>query len=82
LSYTIRSRQGSRDILKNIEGKLCSGRLNVLMGASGAGKTSLLNILSMRIQNDGRKHLIEGNIYSNGTNYNAETFNNYSAYVI
>ncbi|XP_046913707.2 uncharacterized protein LOC124494563 [Dermatophagoides farinae] len=47
--YEIRTvqneRKDSKQILKNLNGQFRFGTLNALMGPSGAGKTSLLNIL-------------------------------------
>jgi ABC-type multidrug transport system ATPase subunit len=38
-------------VLKKLNGICKSGELCAIMGASGAGKTSLLNILACRITN-------------------------------
>lgn len=38
----------TRHILKGINGRIYPGELTAIMGSSGAGKTSLLNILSAR----------------------------------
>jgi ABC-type multidrug transport system ATPase subunit len=35
-----------KEILKNVSGTFKNGRLTAILGPSGAGKTSLLNILS------------------------------------
>jgi len=51
------------------------------MGASGAGKTSLLNILALRIKNQ-KNVTIDGIQQVNGQPYNQNEFNNYSAYVM
>lgn len=48
-------------ILKNISGIFEKGKLNVIMGASGSGKTSLLNILGMRVDKKNVKGIIEMN---------------------
>jgi len=61
LSYSVRVKNKNssgpkyiqREILKNISGICRPGELTAIMGASGAGKTSLLNILSCRITSKG-----------------------------
>lgn len=50
-------------ILKDVSGIAEPGRLVAIMGPSGAGKTSLLNALSKRIEN---KKALEGHITING----------------
>ena len=40
-----------QEIIKNVSGYAMPGQTLYIMGASGAGKTSLLNILSDRISN-------------------------------
>jgi len=44
-------------IIKNVSGFALPGQTLFIMGASGAGKTSLLNILSDRISLDGGAEL-------------------------
>ncbi|KAI6090969.1 P-loop containing nucleoside triphosphate hydrolase protein [Hypoxylon rubiginosum] len=49
VNYEINSRQGTRKILKNIDGWLKPGTLTALMGVTGAGKTTLLDVLADRV---------------------------------
>jgi ABC-type multidrug transport system ATPase subunit len=51
------------------------------MGASGAGKTSLLNILACRIENE-KNISISGQLLANGNKYDQSNFNDFSAYVM
>lgn len=51
------------------------------MGASGAGKTSLLNILSCRIDN-GNNIKLGGGVFVNGTPYNFNNFGDFANYVM
>ena len=51
------------------------------MGASGAGKTSLLNLLSCRIQNGGNTK-IEGKYMVNQKSYTSGEFSKFAAYVM
>lgn len=44
--FTIQYLAGTKTIIQGVSGKLHSGELTAIMGPSGAGKTSLLNILT------------------------------------
>jgi len=46
-----------REILKNINGFCPGGEVTAIMGSSGAGKTSLLNILAARVRSGGNVEL-------------------------
>jgi ABC-type multidrug transport system ATPase subunit len=63
LSYTVKTHEGERLLLDNVQGWVKPGMLGALMGSSGAGKTTLLDVLAQRktegtirgsIQVDGR----------------------------
>ncbi|EAQ91755.1 hypothetical protein CHGG_03690 [Chaetomium globosum CBS 148.51] len=63
LSYTVKTHEGDRLLLDNVQGWVKPGMLGALMGSSGAGKTTLLDVLAQRktegtirgsIQVDGR----------------------------
>jgi len=51
LKYSVKKKDGSGmfDIVKGVSGYAMPGQTLYIMGASGAGKTSLLNIISKRI---------------------------------
>ena len=94
LSYTVTirsSREQIREgeprtkklqILKNVTGYCLPGQSTFIMGASGAGKTSLLNLLSDRVSvNKGDS--IEGQITFNDKHaLNEDLFGNYASYVM
>ncbi|VEN42430.1 unnamed protein product [Callosobruchus maculatus] len=46
VTFQTRGKKGVKQIIKGVSGKFVSGELTVIMGPSGAGKTSLLNILT------------------------------------
>ena len=66
-----------RDILRGVSGAVHSGQMTMLMGASGAGKTTLFDILAARA------HSIEssGRILLNGEAFGLEEFHEHAAYV-
>ncbi|KAL9044464.1 MAG: hypothetical protein Q9214_002399 [Letrouitia sp. 1 TL-2023] len=48
LTYTVKTPQGDRVLLDNVQGWVKPGMLGALMGSSGAGKTTLLDVLAQR----------------------------------
>lgn len=64
-----------RTILNNVSGIFKAGQLTAIMGSSGSGKTSLLNIIAKRIQ------ITNENILANSVFYNAEEFGIIGNYV-
>lgn len=48
LTYTVRTPDGDRVLLDNVQGYVKPGMLGALMGSSGAGKTTLLDVLAQR----------------------------------
>ncbi|KAH8203314.1 hypothetical protein TruAng_002510 [Truncatella angustata] len=62
LTYTVKTPQGDRVLLDNVQGWVKPGMLGALMGSSGAGKTTLLDVLAQR-KTDGT---IKGSIMVDG----------------
>lgn len=48
LSYTVKTPSGDRLLLDNVQGWIKPGKLGALMGSSGAGKTTLMDVLAQR----------------------------------
>ncbi|KAL1843554.1 hypothetical protein VTJ49DRAFT_1147 [Mycothermus thermophilus] len=48
LSYSVKTPEGERLLLDNVQGWVKPGMLGALMGSSGAGKTTLLDVLAQR----------------------------------
>lgn len=70
-----------RTILSYINGHVMSGQMLAVMGSSGAGKTSLLNLLAGRITtNKGAK--ASGSVYANDEPRDYNKFRQVSAYVL
>ena len=58
--FLLQNRAGhkpERTLLSNVWGEVPKTQTTAIMGASGAGKTSLLNILSGRVRNSGRVNI-------------------------
>ena len=71
-----------REILKGITGIAKPGEICAIMGQSGAGKTSLLNILSCQIKGASATVKISGDICANGKVFNMSQFNKFAGYVM
>lgn len=70
-----------KKILNNVSGCIQSGNINAILGASGSGKSSLLNVLSGRIgYNNNIK--ITGDILVNGVKINPLKYRKNIAYVM
>lgn len=62
LTYTVKTADGPRKLLDDVQGWVKPGTLGALMGSSGAGKTTLLDVLAQR-KTDGT---IQGSIMVDG----------------
>lgn len=81
MEYTITTQKGEEvKILNGVSGFANSGQLVALMGSSGAGKTSLLNILSNRLSTTTNAK-IDGIVTANGIEINKLNFSSFSGYV-
>ena len=69
-----------RIILDDVYGCAHSGEIMAIMGASGSGKTSLLNVLAGRVPTGGK--LEKCALYIDGKPRKHETFSRISAYVM
>ncbi|KAI9554261.1 ABC protein [Daphnia sinensis] len=76
LSYTVGKKNNVKRILQQMSGTFKSGQLTAILGPSGAGKTSLMNILAGL-----RATGVEGRIEVNGIERNFKTFRKQSAYI-
>lgn len=83
------SKKGSKTGLKNnrilrdVNGRAESGQLLAIMGPTGSGKTSMLNVLAARVGSGGSSATkLTGNILVNGTPRKDEDFRRISAYVL
>ncbi|RKF54149.1 ABC transporter G family member [Golovinomyces cichoracearum] len=73
VSYNLNGKQ----ILTEIKGIAHAGQVLAIMGASGAGKTTFLDILARR----NKKGIIEGNFYVNGEKVHASEYRNVIGFV-
>jgi ABC-type Fe3+/spermidine/putrescine transport system ATPase subunit len=73
----------TKKILRGLSGSATSGQLIAILGPTGCGKTSLMNVLAGRVPSGGQKyHTLTGNIYMNGKKRDEEKFRKISAYVM
>ncbi len=82
-SSFLQAAYAKNQILKNVSGNAVSGELLAIMGPTGCGKTSLMNILAARVA--GLKMAdteLTGSIYINGHLRDDSTFRKLSAYVL
>ncbi|KAF7379979.1 hypothetical protein HZH68_016927 [Vespula germanica] len=80
ISYSRRESVLARErktILRNVSGDFRPGELTAIMGASGAGKTTLMDILAGFITSS-----FEGNVIVNDTERNLVKFRRSSAYIM
>ncbi len=71
-----------RKILNKCSGKTESGRMLAIMGPTGCGKTSLMNVLAARVAGKGSEALsLQGSITVNGEKRDDDTFRKLSSYV-
>ena len=73
ISYTL----GTRTILSGITGCVKPGQVLAIMGASGAGKTTFLDILARR----SKKGVVDGSIRVNGREVNDGEFKRFAGFV-
>jgi len=79
ICYEVKSSQGNHKLklLEDVNGMFLSGRMCAIIGSSGAGKTTLMDVIAMR------KHsgTITGEICLNGFPQERKTFRRCSGYV-
>lgn len=68
-------------IVKNVSGFAPPGQATFIMGSSGAGKTSLLNILADRVTSATQTNLSGNILFNDEIPVNKETFQKYCGYV-
>lgn len=66
-----------KKILKGVSGEFLPGRLTAVMGASGAGKTSMLQVLAA----EGHNGTVGGHVYVNGEAIYGKQMKNISGFV-
>ena len=83
ICFSVKDAKGEKkEILQNLSGKAAPGSLTAIMGASGAGKTSLLNVLASRIS-DGRANCsVSGSTKLNGAEVKPVDYAKRVAYVM
>lgn len=82
VSYGVGSGKREKQILSDITGSLSSGEVCALIGPSGAGKTSLLNILAGRIRAKGASQRVAGSMLLDGQAISGSSLRKRIAYVM
>ena len=79
IRYTVKASTSDEDIelLKGVDGVIESGKMTALMGSSGAGKTTLMDVLALR-KSSGK---IEGEVRLNGHLQEEKSFRRCTGYV-
>ncbi|XP_065340095.1 ATP-binding cassette sub-family G member 1 [Cloeon dipterum] len=77
ITYTVPAGIETKPVLKGVSGTFKAGELTAIMGPSGAGKTSLLNVLTGFLS-EGMK----GSVRVNGVERNLSTFRKSSCYIL
>lgn len=73
--------KGSKAVLDKVSGEVKSGTLTAIMGPSGSGKSSLLNVLAGRVLQV-KGGTLRGTLLTNGHPRDAAAFKKISAFVI
>ena len=71
----------SRTILNNISGYARTGECLAIMGSSGSGKTSLLNLISGKVKAGGNRK-VDGSILINGKSLSTDELNDCIGFVM
>ncbi|KAB7501617.1 ABC transporter G family member 22 [Armadillidium nasatum] len=77
LTYDVPKDKESKRILKGVSGRFLSGQISAILGPSGAGKTTLMNILAGH-----KKMKISGEILVNGKPRCLKSFQKQSCYIM
>ena len=80
INFSIKENKKEKDILTNISGHVKSNNLLGILGSSGSGKTSLINILANKVKKD-KKNKLTGSVKLNNKCRNQLNFKKISAYI-
>ena len=81
LTYTVKLKGKSREVLKSVTGYANPGEILTIMGSSGAGKTSFLSLISNQFVPSNNVQ-VSGNVKFNGEDIKGYDFTSYVRYVM
>eukprot|EP01083_Nonionella_stella_P091109 254628_1 len=81
IEFSVTTKKDETEIIKNVSGCAKPGEFLAILGASGAGKTSLLNVLASRIPPKPDQHL-SGRVLINARSCEASVVQDVTAYVM
>lgn len=81
ITYTMEENGARKDILRGMAGSARRGEMLAILGPTGSGKTSLLNVLAARVPYN-KKGELSGTITINGQIRDEHAFRRISAYVL
>ncbi|MES1920877.1 hypothetical protein MHBO_002495 [Bonamia ostreae] len=79
LKYSVKVKKSNKIILDDINGEVCSGEVLAILGASGAGKSSFVNMLTGRVPSNVSA---EGEILLNGEKVSFSNLKDITGYVL
>lgn len=68
----------SKTILDDVSTIFRPGKLNVIMGSTGAGKTTYLNVIAKRVVN----RYVKGDVCINGKHYTLNQYSQIGSYIM
>jgi len=80
VTLTVKTKEGPKTILNGVSGCMKSGEMLCVLGPSGGGKTSLIQVIAKRI-NDSASHQVGGTVLCNQQNLSPTKFQRISGLV-
>ena len=83
IEYSVAIKNQEKKVLNKCNGRAESGRMLAIMGPTGCGKTSLMNVLASRVSSKGGEtQSLQGQVMMNGKPRHDDSFRRLSSYVL